>query len=96
MWRKVLLTLLALLHASFSPGSSHLPATDVDSCRTHLVCEEMTDFDGYSAEMPVDDHLVSTARSMKTAYEVFMGRSCGGHGARAGPSGVRSRSRITR
>ncbi|MFJ8490450.1 hypothetical protein ACIRBZ_19145 [Streptomyces sp. NPDC094038] len=33
----MLLALLALLHASFSPGSSHLAAIDLDGCRTHLV-----------------------------------------------------------
>ncbi|WP_405961250.1 hypothetical protein OG235_36940 [Streptomyces sp. NBC_00024] len=44
----VLLVLLALLHATFSPGLSHLSALDLDGCRTHTVamgtldCEEPT------------------------------------------------------
>ncbi|WP_328690024.1 hypothetical protein OHA74_12880 [Streptomyces phaeochromogenes] len=31
----VLLALLALLHATFSPGPSHLSALDLDGCRLH-------------------------------------------------------------
>lgn len=38
---------------------------------------EVTDFDSYSAEMSVNDHVLSMGQSMKTAYEVFMARSWG-------------------
>ncbi|MCZ4513842.1 hypothetical protein O3Q52_38050 [Streptomyces sp. ActVer] len=44
----VLLALLALLHATFSPGPSHLSALDLDGCRLHAaapsahLCETAT------------------------------------------------------
>lgn len=38
---------------------------------------EVTDFDGYYAEMSVNDHMLSMGQSMATAYEVFMARSWG-------------------
>jgi hypothetical protein len=39
--------------------------------------EELTDFDGYYAEMSVNDHMALMGQSMKMAYEVFMARSWG-------------------
>ncbi len=41
------------------------------------VWAEVTDFDGYYAEMSVNDHMLSMGQSMATAYEVFMARSWG-------------------
>ncbi|WP_327397541.1 hypothetical protein [Streptomyces phaeochromogenes] len=39
----VLLALLALLHATFSPGPSHLSALDLDGCRMHVVAVSTLD-----------------------------------------------------
>ncbi|MFJ3359549.1 DUF4238 domain-containing protein [Streptomyces anthocyanicus] len=50
------------------------PVTDEE---VDAVWAEVTDFDGYYAEMPVNDHMVSMGQSMATAYEVFMARSWG-------------------
>ncbi|MFD3729532.1 DUF4238 domain-containing protein [Streptomyces sp. NPDC058671] len=39
--------------------------------------ESLTDFDSYSAELSVNEHVVYMAQSMKAAYEIFMGRAWG-------------------
>ncbi|WP_055548669.1 DUF4238 domain-containing protein [Streptomyces kanamyceticus] len=39
--------------------------------------DELTDFDGYYAEMSVNEHMASMGQSMRTACEVFMARSWG-------------------
>lgn len=39
--------------------------------------ESLTDFDSYSAELSVNEHVVYMAQSIKAAYEIFMGRAWG-------------------
>jgi hypothetical protein len=45
--------------------------------KVEALWQELTDFDGYYAEMSVNDHMAAMGQSMKTAYEVFMARSWG-------------------
>ncbi|MFF5147814.1 DUF4238 domain-containing protein [Streptomyces sp. NPDC013157] len=52
-------------------------AGPVSDAEVEALWEEMTDFDSYYVEMPVNDHMASMAQSLKTAYEVFMRRSWG-------------------
>ncbi|MEU2873893.1 DUF4238 domain-containing protein [Streptomyces olivoreticuli] len=58
----------------------HLEATSTESVsdeQVEALWGDLMGFDGYYAEMSVNDHVVSMGRSMKTAYEVFMARSWG-------------------
>ncbi|MEV5186174.1 DUF4238 domain-containing protein [Streptomyces werraensis] len=45
--------------------------------KVEALWQELTDFDGYYTEVSVNEHLATMARSMKTAYEVFLARSWG-------------------
>ncbi|MEV8017762.1 DUF4238 domain-containing protein [Streptomyces sp. NPDC086554] len=49
----------------------------VSNEKVEALWRELTDFDGYYAEKSVNDHILSMAQSMKTAYEVFMARAWG-------------------
>lgn len=49
----------------------------VSDNEVEAVWAEVTDFDGYYAEMPVNDHMLSMGQSMATAYQVFTARSWG-------------------
>lgn len=58
----------------------HLEETSTDHVsdeRAKALWDELTDFDGYYAEMSVNDHLASMGQSIRTAHEVFMARSWG-------------------
>ncbi|MFD8472017.1 DUF4238 domain-containing protein [Streptomyces globisporus] len=52
-------------------------AEPVSDERVEALWEELTDFEGYYAEMPVNDHMAAMGQSIKTAYEVFKARSWG-------------------
>jgi hypothetical protein len=52
-------------------------AEPVPEKKVEALWEELTDFEGYYAEMSVNDHMAAMGQSMKTAYEVFMARSWG-------------------
>ncbi|MDC2953352.1 DUF4238 domain-containing protein [Streptomyces gilvifuscus] len=45
--------------------------------KVEALWQELTDFDGYYTEVSVNEHMTLMARSMKTAYEVFMARAWG-------------------
>jgi hypothetical protein len=58
-------------------------AEPVPDEKVEALWEELTDFEGYYAEMSVNDHMAAMGESMKTAYEVFMARSWGSDQVRA-------------